>query len=257
MIIVFFSFQSRFFEIAKQIEIYNTLFKEINMNYIDEINPGDFTDKTIKNTLKSLDPYTNFYNEQDVEDARIRREGEYGGIGVMTFYTKRGVVLTEVYKGFPADLANLKPGDVIVEVDGQPLLGLEKAQLSQMLKGTPGKKLSLKVKSKKAIKNVEIELDKIIVNPVPFFDMVDQETGYVVLTRFINRKATDEVKKAIDSLKKRGMRKLIFDLRSNPGGSLFDAVNITNLFIPKGEEMLTLGVKQKKIVEFIKQVKNH
>ena len=246
VIIVFFSFQSRFFEIAKQIEIYNTLFKEINMNYIDEINPGDFTDNVIKNTLKSLDPYTNFYNEQDVEDARIRREGEYGGIGVMTFYTKRGVVLTEVYKGFPADLANLKPGDVIVEVDGQPLLGLEKAQLSQMLKGTPGKKLSLKVKSKKAIKNVEIELDKIIVNPVPFFDMVDQETGYVVLTRFINRKATDEVKKAIDSLKKRGMRKLIFDLRSNPGGSLFDAVNITNLFIPKGERVVDTRGKTKK-----------
>ncbi|CAM1360291.1 S41 family peptidase [Tenacibaculum xiamenense] len=243
---VFFSFQSRFFEIAKQIEIYNNLFKEINMNYIDEVNPGDLTDKAIKNTLRNLDPYTNFYNEQDVEDARIRREGEYGGIGVMTYYTKKGIILSEIYKGFPADKAGLKPGDAIVEVDGQSLLGLENDQLSQMLKGSPGKEVSIKVVSNNQTKNIKIELDKVVVNPVPFFDMIDEETGYVVLTRFISRKATEEVKKAIETLKERGMTKLVFDLRSNPGGSLFDAINITNLFIPKGERVVDTRGKIRK-----------
>ncbi|SEC48648.1 carboxyl-terminal processing protease [Tenacibaculum sp. MAR_2009_124] len=243
---VFFSFQSRFFEIAKQIEIYNNLFKEINMNYIDEVNPGDLTDKAIKNTLRNLDPYTNFYNEQDVEDARIRREGEYGGIGVMTYYTKKGIILSEIYKGFPADKAGLKPGDVIVEVDGQSLLSMENEQLSQMLKGSPGKEVSIKVVSNNETKDIKIKLDKVVVNPVPFFDMIDEETGYVVLTRFISRKATEEVKKAIDSLKERGMTKLVFDLRSNPGGSLFDAINITNLFIPKGERVVDTRGKIRK-----------
>ena len=108
-----FSFKSKFFEVAKQIEIYNSLFKELNMYYVDEINPAELTDLAIKNTLKDLDPYTNFYNEQDVENARIRREGEYAGIGVSVFYTQEGIEISEIYKGFSADKANLKAGDVI------------------------------------------------------------------------------------------------------------------------------------------------
>ncbi|WP_431167513.1 S41 family peptidase [Tenacibaculum halocynthiae] len=235
---ILFSFQSRFFEIAKQIEIYNNLFKILNINYIDEINPGDVTDKAIKNTLKSLDPYTNFYNEQDVEDARIRREGEYGGIGVTSYYTKKGIVLSEIYKGFSADKAALKAGDIIVNVNGQDLKNLERSQLSQVLKGTPNKELILKVNRKGENITVKLKLDKVIVNPVPFYDMIDKETGYVVLTQFTSQKATEEVAKAIKKLKEKGMNKLVFDLRSNPGGSLFDAVNITNLFIPKGKKVV-------------------
>ena len=166
IISLFFSFQSRFFEIAKQIEIYNNLFKELNINYIDEINPGELTNKAIKNTLKSLDPYTNFYNEQDVEDARIRREGEYGGIGITTFYTKKGIVITEVYKGFSADKAGLKAGDIITTVNDQKLVELEKSQYSQMIKGTPNKELSLVILRNNITKNISLKLDKVIVNPV-------------------------------------------------------------------------------------------
>ncbi len=243
---ILFSFQSRFFEIAKQIEIYNNLFKILNINYIDEINPGDVTDKAIKNTLKSLDPYTNFYNEQDVEDARIRREGEYGGIGVTSYYTKKGIVLSEIYKGFSADKAALKAGDIIVNVNGQDLKNLERSQLSQVLKGTPNKELILKVNRKGENITVKLKLDKVIVNPVPFYDMIDKETGYVVLTQFTSQKATEEVAKAIKKLKEKGMNKLVFDLRSNPGGSLFDAVNITNLFIPKGKKVVDTRGKIKK-----------
>lgn len=246
VISLFFSFQSRFFEIAKQIEIYNNLFKELNINYIDEINPGDLTDKAIKNTLKNLDPYTNFYNEQDVEDARIRREGEYGGIGISTFYTKKGIVVSEVYKGFSADKAGLKAGDVITNVNGQELATLERNQFSQMLKGVPGKELSLKVERNNLTKNISVKLDKVILDPVPFYDMIDNETGYIVLTRFISQKATESVVNAFGDLKKRGMKKLVFDLRYNPGGSLFDAINITNLFIPKGLKVVdTRGKTQK------------
>jgi len=246
VISLFFSFQSRFFEIAKQIEIYNNLFKELNINYIDEINPGDLTDKAIKNTLKNLDPYTNFYNEQDVEDARIRREGEYGGIGISTFYTKKGIVVSEVYKGFSADKAGLKAGDIITNVNGQELATLERNQFSQMLKGVPGKELSLKVERNNLTKSVSVKLDKVILDPVPFYDMIDNETGYIVLTRFISQKATESVVNAFGDLKKRGMKKLVFDLRYNPGGSLFDAINITNLFIPKGLKVVdTRGKTQK------------
>ncbi|KAF9659268.1 S41 family peptidase [Tenacibaculum mesophilum] len=246
VISLFFSFQSRFFEIAKQIEIYNNLFKELNINYIDEINPGDLTDKAIKNTLKNLDPYTNFYNEQDVEDARIRREGEYGGIGISTFYTKRGIVVSEIYKGFSADKAGLKAGDIITNVNGQELASLERSQFSQMLKGVPGKELSLKVERNGQTKSVSVKLDKVILDPVPFYDMIDTETGYIVLTRFISQKATESVVNAFGDLKKRGMKKLVFDLRYNPGGSLFDAINITNLFIPKGLKVVdTRGKTQK------------
>ena len=241
-----FSFQSRFFEIAKQIEIYNNLFKELNINYIDEINPGDLTDKAIKNTLKNLDPYTNFYNEQDVEDARIRREGEYGGIGVSTFYTKQGIVIAEVYKGFSADKAGMKAGDIITDVNGQKLADLEKSQYSQLLKGTPDKELSLIVSRNNKNQTVNLKLDKVIVNPVPFYDMIDEETGYIILTRFTSQKATLGVKDAFNELKDRGMKKLVFDLRSNPGGSLFDAVNITNLFIPKGLKVVDTRGKIKK-----------
>ncbi|WP_299156170.1 S41 family peptidase [uncultured Tenacibaculum sp.] len=246
IISLLFSFQSRFFEIAKQIEIYNNLFKELNINYIDEINPGDLTDKAIKNTLKNLDPYTNFYNEQDVEDARIRREGEYGGIGISTFYTKQGIVIAEVYKDFSADKAGLKTGDIITNVNGQKLSELEKSQYSQLLKGTPNKELSLIINRNNKAQDITLKLDKVIVNPVPFYDMIDDETGYIILTRFTNQKATEGVSKAFNKLKERGMKKLVFDLRSNPGGSLFDAVNITNLFIPKGLKVVDTRGKIKK-----------
>ncbi len=246
IISLLFSFQSRFFEIAKQIEIYNNLFKELNINYIDEINPGELTNKAIKNTLKNLDPYTNFYNEQAVEDARIRREGEYGGIGISSFYIKKGIVIAEVYKGFSADKAGLKAGDVITTVNGQELAELEKNQYSQMVKGTPNKKLSLIIDRNGNTQNINLTLDKVVVNPVPFYDMIDAETGYIILTRFTSQKATEGVAKAFKELKEKGMKKLVFDLRSNPGGSLFDAVNITNLFIPKGLKVVDTRGKIKK-----------
>ena len=240
-----YSFKSNFFEVAKQIEIYNSLFKELNMYYVDEINPADLTDKAIKNTLKDLDPYTNFYNEQDVEDAKIRREGEYGGIGISVYYTQSGIQIKDIYKGFSADKADLKPGDIITSVDGQSLKNMDRDQLSMYLKGTPNSKISVEVERQGNILKKEIIRERIEVNPVPFFEMIDDEIGYIVLTRF-NEKASSEVKKAYKELKNKGMKKLVFDLRSNPGGSLLEAINISNFFLPKGEVVVTTKAKVKK-----------
>ena len=240
-----FSFKSKFFEVAKQIEIYNSLFKELNMYYVDEINPAELTNKAIKNTLKDLDPYTNFYNAQDVEDARIRREGEYGGIGVSVYYTKEGIQIKEIYKGFSADKAELKAGDIIVSADGQSLIGMERDQLSMYLKGTPNSKVSVEIIRQESLIKKELTRDKVIVNPVPFYEMINEDTGYITLTRF-NNKASYEVKKAFRDLKKKGMKKLVFDLRYNPGGSLLESIKISNFFLPKGKTIVTTKAKIKK-----------
>ncbi|MEP2170406.1 MAG: S41 family peptidase [Polaribacter sp.] len=244
-VFISFSFKSKFFEVAKQIEIYNTLFKELNMYYVDEINPAELTNKAIKNTLKNLDPYTNFYNEQDVEDAKIRREGEYGGIGVSVFYSKKGIEINEIYKGFSADKANLKVGDIIVSVNGQSLKNMKRDQLSMYLKGTPNSRFFVEIERQGQIISKEITRDKVTVNPVPFAKMIDEETGYIVLTRF-NDKASSEVKKAFRKLKKEGMQKLVFDLRSNPGGSLLESIRISNFFLPKGKKIVSTKAKVKK-----------
>ena len=241
-----YSFKSNFFEVAKQIEIYNSLFKELNMYYVDEINPADLTDRAIKNTLKDLDPYTNFYNEQDVEDAKIRREGQYGGIGVSVYYLDKGIQIKEIYQCYAADKAALKAGDIITSVDGQSLLNMEREQLSMYLKGTPNSKISVEIERQGKVLKKEITREKIEVNPVPFSKMIDEETGYIVLTRF-NNKASSEVKKAFRKLKSEGMQKLVFDLRSNPGGSLLEAINISNFFIPKGKTIVTTKAKIKKL----------
>ena len=240
-----YSFKSNFFEVAKQIEIYNSLFKELNMYYVDEINPADLTDRAIKNTLKDLDPYTNFYNEQDVEDAKIRREGQYGGIGVSVYYLDKGIQIKEIYQGYAADKAALKAGDIITSVDGQSLLNMEREQLSMYLKGTQNSRISVEIERQGKVLKKEITREKIEVNPVPFSKMIDEETGYIVLTRF-NNKASSEVKKAFRKLKSEGMQKLVFDLRSNPGGSLLEAINISNFFIPKGKTIVTTKAKIKK-----------
>ncbi|MDC0001727.1 S41 family peptidase [Flavobacteriaceae bacterium] len=240
-----FSFKSNFFEVAKQLEIYTTLFKELNLYYVDEINPAEFTNKAIKNTLKELDPYTNYFDEQEVEEARIRREGAYSGIGVSVFYDKKGIVLNEIYKGYEADKKGLKAGDIIIKAGNQSLKNMDRDQLSEILKGAPNTSLEIAVLRQGEVKNFSVLTEKVEINPVPFYDLIDQETGYIVLTRF-NQKASSEVKKAFLELKKRGMKNLVFDLRSNPGGSLGEAINISNFFLPKGSKITVTKAKVRK-----------
>ncbi|MDG1508253.1 MAG: S41 family peptidase [Flavobacteriaceae bacterium] len=244
-IVLSFSFKSNFFEVAKQLEIYTTLFKELNLYYINEINPAEFTNKAIKNTLKELDPYTNYFDEQEVEEARIRREGAYSGIGVSVFYDKKGIVLNEIYKDYEADKKGLKAGDIIIKVGNQSLKNMDRDQLSEILKGAPNTSLEIAVLRQGEVKNFRVVTEKVQINPVPFYDLIDKETGYIVLTRF-NQKASSEVKKAFLELKKRGMKNLVFDLRGNPGGSLGEAINISNFFLPKGSKITATKAKVRK-----------
>ena len=240
-----FSFKSNFFEVAKQLEIYTTLFKELNLYYVDEINPAEFTNKAIKNTLKELDPYTNYFDEQEVEEAKIRRAGEYSGIGVSVFFDHRGITLNEVYQGYEADVKGLKAGDIIIKAGSQSLKNMDPDQLSQILKGAPNTSLELSIYRQGKVLKKTVVTEKIEINPVPFYDLIDPETGYIALTRF-NQKASSEVKKAFLELKKRGMKKLVFDLRNNPGGSLGEAIKISNFFLPKGSKITSTKAKVKK-----------
>ncbi len=245
VVFVSFSFQSKFFEVAKQIEIYTTLFKELNMYYVNEINPAELTTRALKNTLKDLDPYTNYFNEQDVEAAKIRREGEYGGIGASIYYASKNPLIISVYKGYAADKAGLKSGDIILKIDNQVLAELEKEDSSSLLLGIPDSQISIEVLRNGKKLQFDLKREKIEINPVPFYKKIDDETGYIVLTRF-NEKAAAEIKKAFESLKKEGIKSLILDLRSNPGGLLGEAVNISNFFLPKGKVITTTKAKVKK-----------
>jgi len=238
------AFQNDFFEIAKQIEIFTTLFKEINMNYVDETNPAELMDTAIKSMLKDLDPYTNFYNEQDVEAERIRRTGDYTGIGAKVRTLKDRLVIVEPYKEYPADKAGLKAGDEIIKV-GEVVISNYKDDAGDLLKGTSNSSVEVtylrqEKEHKATIKRSEIEIDA-----VPHFSMIDDKTGYIVLSTF-NNKASSQTGYALKDLKAQGAQRIILDLRNNPGGLLHEAVNVVNLFVPKGQLVVTTKSKVKK-----------
>lgn len=238
-------FQSDFFEIAKQIDIYTTMFKELNMYYIDEVNPGELTSKSINYMLSNLDPYTRFYDEQGVEDARIRATGEYGGIGAISQFKNKEVIIREILKNSPAEKAGLKVGDKILKVGDLDVKDFEEIGVSSVLHGLPNTKVTLKIERQNKEVAVEITRKKISEKAVPFYSMIDAEVGYISFVKF-NEKAADEVKTAFLELKAAGMKKLIIDVRSNPGGLLNEAVTIVNFFIPKDKVVVTTKAKTKK-----------
>lgn len=235
------AFKEDFFEIAKQIEIFTNLFKTVNMNYVDETNPGELMDKAIKNMLAELDPYTVYFNEADVVKFKINNTGEYTGIGAMITRKEGKIIIKEPYKDYPADKAGLKAGDEIFQI-GEVNLKDFKEDASTLLRGTKNTKVDIKYTRQGKPMNTQIVLDEVEVKAVPFYGMFDEKTGYVVLSQF-NRKTTQEVKAAIIDLKGKGAEKLILDLRGNPGGLLGEAVNVCNLFVPKGEVIVTTKSK--------------
>lgn len=236
------SFKSDFFEIAKQIEIYTTLFKELNLYYIDEINPAEVMDTTIKNTLANLDPYTQFYDEQGVIEARIAAEGQYGGIGASIIYKKNNLLIREVYENYPAHKAGIIAGDKIVQIEDVNVSTYEQNMVLRMLQGNPNTEVHLKIERQGKLLDFELEREKVEISPVPFYDMIDEEVGYIAFTRF-NKKASAEIKYAYEDLVARGMKKLIIDVRHNPGGLLNQAVEIVNFFIPKNQIVVTTKAK--------------
>ena len=231
------SFKDDFFEIAKQIEIFTTLFKELNMNYVDETNPGDLMDKAIKGMLASLDPYTVYFNEQDVVKFKINNTGEYTGIGALITRKEDKLIIKEPYKNFPADKAGLKAGDEIIQI-GDVKLSDFKEDASQLLKGAKNTKVEIKYIRQGKTNTTQIVLDEVAIKSVPFFGKIDDKTGYIVLSQF-KEKAAMETKDALEQLKKDGAEKIVLDLRGNPGGLLNEAVAICNLFVPKNEIIVT------------------
>ena len=238
------SFKDDFFEIAKQIEIFTTLFKELNRNYVDETNPGDLMDKAIKGMLANLDPYTVYFNEQDVVRFKINNTGEYTGIGAMLTRKEDQLIIKESYKDFPADKAGLRPGDAIIQI-GDVLLADFKDDASQLLKGAKNTKIAIKYLRQGKTNTTEIVLDEVAIKSVPFFAKIDDKTGYIVLAHF-NKKASNETKEALEQLKAEGAERIILDVRDNPGGLLNEAVNICNLFVEKNEVIVTTKSKIEK-----------
>lgn len=237
-------FKSDFFEIAKQVEIFTTLFKELNMNYVDETNPAALMDTAIKSMLDDLDPYTQFLNEQDVEAFKISNAGEYSGIGALVRTYKDKLVIVEPYKDYPADKAGLKAGDEIIQI-GDIAVADFAEEAGELLKGADHSKVSVTFKRQGETQTAVIEREAIDIDAVPFYQMADERTGYIVLSRF-NAKASEQTQKALEDLKEQGAERLILDLRDNPGGLLSEAINVTNLFVPKGELIVTTKSKVKK-----------
>ena len=238
------SFKDDFFEIAKQIEIFTTLFKELNRNYVDETNPSELMDKAIKGMLTNLDPYTVYFNEQDVVRFKINNTGEYTGIGALLTRKEDKLIVKEPYKDFPADKAGLKAGDEIIQV-GDVLLSDFKDEASHLFKGAKNTKIDVKYMRQGKVNTTQIILDEVEIKSVPFFAKIDDKTGYIVLSHF-NKKASLETKEALEQLKKEGAERIILDVRDNPGGLLNEAVNICNLFVPKYEIIVTTKSKIEK-----------
>lgn len=226
-------FKSDFFEIAKQLEIFTTLFKELNMNYVDETNPAELMDTAINAMLEDLDPYTHYWNEQEVQAARIDNAGEYTGIGATVGVKADKIVILEPYKDYPADKAGLKAGDEIIKIGNINVSDFSEDS-GELLKGAPNTSVDLTFRRNGETKTTTLTRGAVEIKAVPYYKLLEDKTGYIVLSQF-NRNASAETIEALKNLKSEGAEKIILDLRGNPGGLLSEAINVTNIFVPEGE----------------------
>ncbi len=232
------AFKPDYFEISKQLDIFTNVFKEVSLYYVDETQPGELMTEAMESMLESLDPYTTYIPEERVEDFKIQTTGNYGGIGASIRKRGEEIVLTTPYEGFAADKAGFKAGDRILEVDGKPITGKSTSDVSTALKGAAGTEVTLKVERAGQVITKTFEREDVQVKSVPYYGMLDDNVGYIVLTSFTD-KASKEVKAALKELKKENeLSGLVLDLRGNPGGLLNEAVNVTNIFIEKGKEVV-------------------
>jgi carboxyl-terminal processing protease len=235
------------FELAKNLDIYHTLFRELSIYYVDEIEPGDLVKKSIDEMLKSLDPYTVYIPESDIEDFRFMTTGQYGGIGAYIHSKEKYVEVSEPIAGAPADQAGIKAGDVIIEIDGRDIADMKSEKVSELLKGEPNSKVTLTIETPftQQKRKVAITRQKIKVKSVPYYGMVSGGIGYIRLNNF-TEDCSLEVKEALLDLKKNNQLKgLVFDLRGNPGGLLNEAIAVSSLFVEKSNEIVSTKGKMK------------
>ena len=229
------------FEISKNLDIYFSLFRELNTFYVDEIDPAKLVKTSIDEMLMSLDPYTNYIPESDIEDFRFMTTGEYGGIGALISKQGDQIVVADPYEGFPAQKAGLMAGDVFLEVAGKSTDKMNTEDVSNLLKGPANQTVTVKVQrlNEKKPLTFNIMRETISIDPVVYSGMVDSKTGYIRLSNF-TKDCAEKVKSAMLKLKEEnGAEQLILDLRGNPGGLLVESVNLTNLFVGKDQEVVS------------------
>ena len=222
------------FEIYKNLELFELVYKTIDMEYVDETNPGHLMKVGIDAMLAELDPYTVYIPESMMEDFKLMTTGQYGGIGALIQQQGDKVVITDPHEGFPAQKGGLLAGDKFIEIDGKDVKGLSSGEVSDILKGKPGSDVKIKVDRDGRIIETTLTREEVKLSPVPYYGMVNEDVGYIKFTSFTQTAAAD-VSKAFTSLKGDGMEKLILDLRGNGGGLLIEAVKIVNMFVKKGE----------------------
>jgi len=245
--IISYSFVDSYFEVSKNLDIFATLFRELNIYYVDETNPGDLMKKGIDDMLESLDPYTNYIPESEIEDYRYMTTGQYGGIGALIRQEGDYVVISEPYEGFPAQKADLRAGDKIIRINDTDAKGKKTDDISKFLKGQPSSSIKLVIEREGEKKPIEktINREEIKIKSVSYSGMIAPSIGYIKLTGFTEN-AADEVKDALVELKKNPeLKSLVFDLRGNPGGLLKEAIDIVNLFVEKGTEIVSTRGKVK------------
>jgi carboxyl-terminal processing protease len=243
LVVTAFAFRSpaeKYFEVAKSLDIFATLFKEVNAYYVDEVEPQKLIRKGIDGMLESLDPYTDYISEDEMESFRITTTGQYGGVGALIGVVNKRTVVTHPYKDFPAQKIGIRVGDEIISVNGKNVQGKPTSEISALLKGQP--KTDVEVKVRRYGKNEDlvfkIKREKISVSNVTYYGLLDGDVAYIKLDDFTPG-ASREVAEALLELKGKGAKKLILDLSENPGGLLHEAVNIVSLFIPKGLEVVS------------------
>ena len=242
-----FSFTDSYFEIAKNLDIFTTVYRELNNYYVDETDPGKLMKTAIDKMLRSLDPYTNYIPESEIEDFQFMTTGQYGGIGAVITKRKDYVFISEPYEGFPAQKAGLIAGDKILEINGESAKGKNTEDVSKALKGQPNTEVQLLIERPYLDDpfSVSFKRQKISVKSVPFYSYLTEGIGYIKLRSF-TRDCSKDIKNAFLDLKKQGdLKGLILDLRANPGGLLNESVNIVNLFVDKGQEIVSTRGKIK------------
>ncbi len=235
------------FILVKNLDIYHSLFRELRLFYVDGIDVAKLIETSISEMLKTLDPYTVYYPESKIDDYRFATTGEYGGIGALVQRKNDTIVVARVYENYPAHLAGILPGDIILEIQDKPLKGKAIANVGKFLKGLPNTKIKLLIKrpGQKKYLTKYANRKKILVKNVPYYGVIDKNIGYIKLSGF-TESASSEVKKALVELKeKHNIKSLILDLRGNPGGLLIESVNIVNLFVDKGELIVSTKGKIK------------
>ena len=239
---------SKHFEISKNLEIFATVYKEVQENYVNEIDPGELMETGIDAMLASLDPYTVYFPESQVEDAKIYTSGEYGGIGATVIFDNNHCIIKETYSGWPAYKSGIKAGDTIIRVNGKSVVGFSDYKLNSIIRGQAGTSLQMDLVSPAGKhKSINLKRENIKIGPIPYAGITDNDYAYIRFTSF-SRGSGEEFKKTLQKLKTGhpALKGLIIDLRENGGGLLNEAVNIVNLFVPKGEKIVEIKGKQSK-----------